>query len=284
MIKSSNDIWSEISVVNNLKFQFKYLGKDNDIPVLVAENYFKFPDKVREFLLSGHWWDTGHNDLDSVVRPGKSLFFHEEIDEWFSTPLVNPFKSLFGVNKIVLKSINGNCFNGNMPLTTAYSAFPHTDVVGDNVRDQSQVAFNINLTKGDNVKTGFWSYKGKKSRLDFSWNDQTDERKLLEDLDRSLSSDSKWFQIEDYGPYKLEDMTTMVYNSVVAYPSHFFHNPYIQPEWFIKYDRISLAAFLNIDPESLDFVDKNLDDVSYAWEFFHLDKIYDFHPKKTKTL
>lgn len=284
MIKSSNEIWEEISVVNNLRFQFKYLGKDNDIPVLVAEDYFKFPDQVKEFLLGGHWWDTGHNDLDSVVRPGKSLYFHEEIDEWFSTPLMDPLKSLFGVSKITLKSINGNCFNGNMPLDTVYSAFPHTDVVGDNVREQSQVALNINLTQGDNVKTGFWSYKGKKSRLDFSWNDRTDETKLLEELDRSLSPESKWFQIDDYGPYKLEDMVTMVYNSLVAYPSHFFHNPYVQPEWFTEYDRISLAAFLNITPESLDFAEKDLDDISYAWEFFQLDKIYDFHPKKTKTL
>ncbi len=284
MIKSSNDIWDEISVVNNLRFEFKHVGKDNDIPVLVAEDYFKFPDQVKEFLLGGHWWDTGNNDLDSVVRPGKSLYFHEEIDEWVSTPLLNPFKSLFGVNKINLKSINGNCFNGNMPLDTVYSAFPHTDVVGDNVREQSQVALNISLTQGDNFKTGFWSYKGKKSRLDFSWNDRTDETKLLEDLDKSLSPDSKWFQINDYGPYKLEDMVTMVYNSLVAYPSHFFHNPYVLPEWFTDNDRISLAAFLNIAPESLDFVEKDLDNVSYAWEFFHLDKIYDFHPKKTKTL
>ena len=50
MIKSSNDIWAEVSVVNNLKYEFRYLGKDSDIPVLVAEDFFKFPDLVKKFF------------------------------------------------------------------------------------------------------------------------------------------------------------------------------------------------------------------------------------------
>ena len=62
MIESSNQRWAEISVVNNLKYEFRHLGKDKDIPVLVAEDFFKFPDLVREFIEGGIWWSNSTND------------------------------------------------------------------------------------------------------------------------------------------------------------------------------------------------------------------------------
>ena len=46
-----------------------------------------------------------------------------------------------------------------------------------------------------------------------------------------LTDNSTWFQIDNYGPWVLEDSVDMVYNKLVAYPSHFFHNPYINRMW-----------------------------------------------------
>ena len=96
-----------------------------------------------------------------------------------------------------------------------------------------------------------------------------------------MTDNATWFQIKDYGPWVLEDTVDMVYNSMVCYPTHFFHNPYIEEGWFRDTDRITISSFLNTSPENLDFAQKDLDNISYAWEFFHLDKIHNYHPKKT---
>ena len=54
----------------------------------------------------------------------------------------------------------------------------------------------------------------------------------LESLKKSLPDNAKWFQIDDYDQYKLEEIVEMSYNSFVAYPTCFLHNPYIKEDWF----------------------------------------------------
>tara|TARA_B100001250_G_C19719076_1_gene752974 strand:+ start:179 stop:1045 length:867 start_codon:yes stop_codon:yes gene_type:complete len=285
MIKSCNDIWAEISVVNNAKWEFLFLGKNNDIPILVAKDYFKFPDKVNEFISNGHWWTNGCNNFEAIVRPGKSYYVYPEIVDWFCDPLINSIRPLFGVNQIGIKSINGNCFNGDMLINDPRSVFPHTDLAdidgNIHIEQSAHVACNINLTKSNNVKTGFWSFKGKKSWMDFSHNDRNEEAKFFESLRKSLPDNAKWFQIDDYDQYKLEEIVEMSYNSFVAYPTCFLHNPYIKEDWFNDSDRITIAGFFDILPKDLEFEQNDLGDVSYAWEFFHLDKVHNFHPKDT---
>ena len=283
MIKSCNDIWAEISVVNNAKWQFKFVGKDNDIPVLMAEDYFKFPDKVKDFLVNGHWWTNGCNNFESIIRPGKSYYVFPEIHDWFADPLINSFRPLFGVKEVGVKNISGNCFNGNMQIEDLRSVFPHTDLVENVIEDSAHFACNINLTNSDKVKTGFWSFKGKKSWLDYSHNDYNDETRFFKNLNHSLVDKPKWFQIDDYDPWKLEEIVEMGYNSFVSYPTCFLHNPYIKEDWFNDSDRVTIAAFFDIIPKDLDFEQKDLGDVSFTWEFFHLDKIHNFHPKETVT-
>ena len=89
-------------------------------------------------------------------------------------------------------------------------------------------------------------------------------------------------QIEDYGPWKFSDKVDMCYNSIVVYPSHFFHNPILKDTWFDDHDRVTISSFLNTSPSDLDFPQQDIDHISYAWEFFHLDKIHNYHPHKTK--
>ena len=284
MIESVNDRWAKISVLNNLKFEFLHLGRDKDIPVLSTQDYFKYPDLVRKFFDEGQWWSAGCNNMNEIIRPGTSLFIHPEICEFFTLPLVRPIASLLGVNRMGIISTNGNCFQSDMALKTIDSAFPHTDTMSKEFDQTAMIAYNINITKGEHIKTGFWSMNNKKSRLDFSWNDESDEQYFKNDMHRSFKNNSKWFQIDDYGPYKLETIHKMCYNSFTAYPTHFFHNPYIQPEWFKDDQRVTIAGFLDLSEKDLDFEDQHLDSVSYAWEFLHLNKVLNFHPENTKTI
>tara|TARA_B100001250_G_scaffold413120_1_gene446220 strand:- start:1392 stop:2246 length:855 start_codon:yes stop_codon:yes gene_type:complete len=281
MIESSSDIWDSICDLNNHKYEFRLLGKDKDIPVLLAEDYFKEPDKIAEFLREGQWWTNGYNKDDNVIRPGKSLHFHPEMHTWFAEPLIQPLASVLGLKEVQIGQVYGNCFNGNMELSDIHSCFPHTDFTNFDPTVSDQIAFNINLTKSDNVMTGFYSFNNLKSRLDYSWNDNMAEEEFFFEMKNSLKEDATWFHIDHYGPYRLEETIEIGYNTIIAYPTHFLHAPYIKSDWFTDTDRLTLAGFINTSPEDLDFEQKHLDDVSYAWEFFHLDKIHNYHPKKT---
>tara|TARA_X000000368_G_C22942756_1_gene672942 strand:+ start:183 stop:1052 length:870 start_codon:yes stop_codon:yes gene_type:complete len=286
MIISRSKIWEEIGVVNNAKFEFKYVGKDKDIPILIANDYLKFPDQVKDFFVNGDWWD---NQCKQDIRPGKSYLIHHDLVDWFGEPFAKSIAPLLGLKYLKTDVTFGNNFNGNMSLYNIKSAFPHFDIVSSaaissdsQYVNASHIAFNINITQSEYpVSTGFYSFNGIKSFLDFSWNTSKEENDFFDNLGHQENDRLSWFQIDDYGPWVLEDRVDMMYNSLVAYPTHFFHSPYIKPDWFTDTDRITISSFLNTMPDNLDFKQQDLDDVSYAWEFFHLDKIHGFHPKKT---
>ena len=171
-MKSASDRWQEIAVLNNLKFEFKSLGKENDIPILVAPDYFKFPDLVREYFVNGYWWD---NYSDDNVRPGKSFLIHDEVVQWFVSPFVHSMAPLFGLKHFYSECAFGNCFNGNMTLNDIRSPFPHVDItgqpddMGDRLRSSPHIACNINITESEYpVTTGFWSFNNIKTILDCS--------------------------------------------------------------------------------------------------------------------
>ena len=67
MIKDCSKIWEEVFVVNDPTFELIYFGKDKDIPIIVAKNILKYPDKVREFLSNGYWWTNGFSE--EYARP-----------------------------------------------------------------------------------------------------------------------------------------------------------------------------------------------------------------------
>jgi len=278
-MNNASKLWSEISVVNNLKFEFRM---DNNTPILVANDFWKFPDRVEEFFRNGYWWDTSFfGEPSSCIRPGLSALINPEIANWFGMPIAKALASLLGLKYIHTWSMNGNCVNGNMKLPNLECTFPHTDL--ENTDEwQPALAYNINLTKSENVKTGFWSFNGKKSRFEFDWHDRNLEKKFHKTMEKTLSQDATWFQIEDYDPWKLEHIHTMCYNSITAYPSSLFHNLYMKDNWFIDHDRITIAGFLNTSLDDLDFPDEKLEDVSFAWEFLYLDRIHNYHPKQTK--
>ena len=81
MIKPSSEIWNEISVTNNLEFEFHNLGTRHPIPIVIAKDVFKYPDKVREFLLTFPYWAT----KDIVNKMRLTLFQCSSIS--FSYPL-----------------------------------------------------------------------------------------------------------------------------------------------------------------------------------------------------
>ena len=241
-MKDANQKWKDIFVLNDLSFE----TLNEDVPVTIIKNVLKYPDQVREFLDNGYWWE---NTFDGdCSRPGKSFEFGSDIDAYFD-PLVEDFMEFYEAEDIIPIEIYGNCLNGNMNLHTVRSALPHVDTFpGDDQNEDPRmdVAFNLNLTKSDKVKTAFYSFNNKKSICDFTRLDYEDLRTCW-NIQKDIRKDKSWFLIDDnYEQYKLEFIADIEYNSMILYPSHNWHNSYIKEDWFNDEDRITFTGFFEI--------------------------------------
>ena len=241
-MRCANEKWKEIFVLNDLSFE----TLNEDIPITIVKNVLKYPEQVREFFDNGYWWG---NDYDeSCSRPGKSFEFGQNIDVYFD-PLVQDLMEYYEAEDILPIEIYGNCFNGNMNLYNVRSALPHVDTFpGDDQNEDPRmdVAFNLNLTKSDKVKTAFYSFNNKRSVCDFHKNDYEDLRTCW-DRQNNIRKETKWFLIDDeYENYKLEYIADIEYNSMILYPSHNWHNSYIKEDWFNDEDRITFTGFFEI--------------------------------------
>ncbi len=83
MLKDCSKVWKEISVVNSPTFQLRHLGKNNDIPIIIAKDIFKYPEKVKDFLSNGYWWSNGLSK--EYARGGKSMPFGGNETEYFES-------------------------------------------------------------------------------------------------------------------------------------------------------------------------------------------------------
>ena len=241
-MKDANQKWKDIFVLNDLSFE----TLNEDIPVTIIKNVLKYPDQVREFLDNGYWWE---NTFDGdCSRPGKSFEFGSNIDEYFN-PLVEDFIEFYDAEDIIPIEVYGNCLNGNMNLHTVRSALPHVDTFpGDDQNENplNDIAFNLNLTKSDKVKTAFYSFNNKKSICDFTRLDYEDLRTCW-NIQKDIRKDKSWFLVDDnYENYKLEFIADIEYNSMILYPSHNWHNSYIKEDWFNDEDRITFTGFFEV--------------------------------------
>ena len=135
-----------------------------------------------------------------------------------------------------------------MDLYTVMSYVPHVDTFpGDDQNENplNDAAFNINLTKSDKVKTAFYSFNDKKSICDFTAKDYNDLN-VITDKHHSMTP-KKWKELEDvYENYKLEYVADIEYNSMILYPSHYWHNAYIKEDWFNDTDRVTFTGFFEL--------------------------------------
>ena len=244
-IKCASEKWKEVFILNDLSFEKipESCKSKKDTPIVVAKNVLKYPEQVREFMENGYWWM--NRCINSSIRPGKSFDFGYDVGKYF-TPLVNQFIKLYNADDIIPIEFYGNCYNGNADLYTTMSYLPHVDTFpGDNQNENplNDFAFNLNLTKSDKVKTAFYSFNNKRSVCDFT-------KKDYEDLERVKNKHSEvkvkeWRKLsnENYENYKLEYIADIEYNSLILYPSHYWHGCYLKEDWFTDTDRITFTGF-----------------------------------------
>ena len=250
-MKCAAEKWNEAFILNELIFETleDSCKSIDDTPIILVKNALKYPDKVREFLDNGYWWT---NPCVEDTRPGKSFEFGTDLEN-YCDPLIDNLADYYEVDNITPIEFYANCFNGNMNLFSQMSYLPHVDTFpGDftNRNPRNDIAFNINLTKSDKVKTAFYSFNGKRSVCDFTANDYGDLKKVTK-KQKSKIFNMKWRESgeNEYENYKLEYVADIDYNSMILYPSHYWHNSYIKEDWFIDEDRITLTGFFEPDFE-----------------------------------
>ena len=247
-MKCVSEEWKEAFVVNELSFEplKDSCTLDGDTPIIVAKDVLKYPEQVREFMENGYWWENG-GDIE-CVRPGKSFDFGPNTEIYF-IPLVEQFRKFYNADELIPIEFYGNCYNGDMNLYSPMSYIPHVDTFpGDDQNENplNEVAFNMNLTKSDKVKTCFYSFNGKKSICEFTAKDYADYRSVSNK--QGFVEAEKWREIggDEYENYKLEYVADIDYNSLILYPSHYWHNAYMKEDWFIDEDRITFTGFFEL--------------------------------------
>ena len=249
-MKCASERWKEIFFVNELSFEPL---KDScvyasDIPIYISRNVLKYPEQVKEFMENGYWWWNG--GLEESIRPGKSFEFGDQflVQNYF-LPLIEELIKFYDAQDVIPIEFYGNCYNGNKDLYSTMAYLPHTDTYPDADQDLdidplNDYAFNLNLTESDKVKTAFYSFNNKRSICDFTKKDHDDFEIVREKHESIEVKDWKKELVdEDYENFRLEYIANIDYNSMILYPSHYWHSCYLKEDWFTDIDRITFTGF-----------------------------------------
>ena len=244
-MKCASEKWKEVFILNDLSFEeiTQSCKSNKDIPIIAAKNVLKYPEQVREFMENGYWWM--NRCLNSSIRPGKSFDFGFDVKGYFN-PLINQFVKFYHADDIEPIEFYGNCYNGDADLYTTMSYLPHVDTfpgADEDINPLDDFAFNLNLTKSDKVKTAFYSFNNKKSVCDFTMEDFKDFERVKKRHKKIKSKDWKKLSNENFENYQLEYIADIEYNSLILYPSHYWHSVYIKEDWFTDTDRITFTGF-----------------------------------------
>lgn len=268
MIFSFEHDWKKYTEVNNTVVESIDYGIGK---VLIVNDFLKYPDKLLDLCKKLSFYTSSTKD---IIRPGKSFPLYPDYLNNYGINIGNFLSKTLGCFDVNFSDIIVNCFNGDMKTWYEY---PHTDVVDfDTSKSNSHIAGNIGLTPENKSGTGFWSFNDKISILDMNVSEFYDYKNFFSSViyeNTSTNQPKKWRQIINEGPWKLEFICPLEYNSYVLYSSTNFHSLYMNPEWYIDKDRISIATFIDVTPNDINHSEFN-DFHKQIWNNLKLDTIF----------
>jgi hypothetical protein len=270
MIESIDSKWKKYTTINNQNFEIIDHGIGKTV---VFKDFLKYPDKFKSLLESFPYFE--NNDNGFVPRPGKSFGFYWTSQQVLSNFIGSSIASIFNDPEIEFQCTDFyvNCFNGDMK---ANHINPHFDIVPSDFNFTQPtmptcIVSNLGLTKNMKGGTGFWSFKGKTCLYDIGQEDGEEFMKFISEI----KCNGNWEQITNIGDLKLEYIVPMDYNSLVVYSPAVLHNPYIENDWFLSEDRLSLASFYKITDMLLQKLKFNQSTDKNLFDGLHLDKLYE---------
>jgi Family of unknown function (DUF6445) len=227
---------------DNIEIQFLQGGQNNNHTILIIDNFLKNPEYLISILESfpieknsTHWW--GHQLPFDWKFPKLRNAVNFLAREYFNVTHVKDVSSEIALQFNLVPG-NKDAWNSNM--------VPHID--------QAVVAGSIFLNDDKDCRGGTGFYKHKKSNIDYeiSYVDETfketahywainETYKLIKEHDHIVTFDSRKINADDW---ELQFIAEAKYNRFVMHPSYIFHAPYIEKDWYLNKERISLAVFV----------------------------------------
>lgn len=240
---SYNIVDTELIELNeNLELQVLNVGINKNHTILVIDDFLKNPHDLLSILKSypieknsTHWW--GHqlpSDLEFIrIRNSVNYFAREFFNVTHVKNVVDNIAFQFN-----LVPGNKEAWNSHM--------VPHID--------QAFVAGSIFLNDDRDCKGGTGFYKHKKSNIDYevSYVDENfketahywainETYKSIKERDHTITFDSSKIDREEWELYFIAEAK---FNRFIMHPSYIFHAPYIERDWYLDNERVSLAMFV----------------------------------------
>lgn len=252
MVNKVTKDWIKYTEVNNTKYEVVRFGSNGQGKVLIVEDFLKYPDQFYNLVKDFPFFD----NIFSGAMSGQGFTFPKIHTNSHGKFLIDSLSKIFGTTDVHLDLMSIACMNGGMET---YSYHPHVDLcfsfdldqdVEEIIRGSNNIASNIGLTKGMNVGTAMWSYKGKCSILEMTNEEVVDFVTAIKfNHDGPLLN---WKLLEEDENWKIEFLCPLSYNTWIIYPTFQIHAPYLDENWFTDSDRITSASFIKIKTENLD--------------------------------
>ena len=240
---SYNIIDSKLIEVNeNFNIERINVGINNNHTILIIDDFLKNPYDLISILKTypieidvTHWW--GHQLYQELKFPHIRNTLNELAIKYFDVTHVT---DVFGEIALQFNLVPGNKESWNSQMV------PHVD--------KAHVAGSIFLNEDVDCRGGTAFYKHKKSNIDYEIsyiNSDFKETahywainetyKLIKENDYVVNFDSKQIDSEDWELYFIANAK---FNRFIMHPSYIFHAPYIEKDWYLNKERISLAMFI----------------------------------------
>lgn len=240
---SYNIVDTELIEINDeLELQLISCGINKNHTILIIDNFLKNPNDLLSILKSypieknsTHWW--GHQLPHDLKFPRIRNSVNFLAKEYFN---ITHVKDVFSEIVLQFNLVPGNKESWNSHMV------PHID--------QAFVAGSLFLNDDVDCKGGTGFYKHKKSNIDYEMSYVDEEfketahywaigetYKLIKEHDHVVTFDSREINKEDW---ELQFIVESKFNRFIMHPSYIFHAPYVEKDWYVNNERVSLAMFL----------------------------------------
>jgi len=231
-----------IEINKDFNIEIVNIGINNLHTILIIDDFLKNPYDLLSILQSypieideTHWW--GHKIDPQLKFPNIRNTLNELAIKYFD---ITHIESVFDEIALQFNLVPGNKQSWNSQMV------PHID--------KAYVAGSIFLNEDVDCRGGTAFYKHRNSNIDYEIsyvNPAFKETahywaigqtyKTIKKNDYIINFNSKEINSKEWELYFIANAK---FNRFIMHPSYIFHAPYIEKDWYLNKERVSLAMFI----------------------------------------
>lgn len=226
---------------------FQEIGSQRT-PVLIMDDFYRSPERVREFFLSSPapiWKTNGtsRNFLD-YYDCRQSVAVKYGLDPLFMS-LEFIVKEAFSVDVRFNRVVSSNLFQLIADQPPGTNAHPHHDVTLGHANEEMTAAFNVLvfLNTDEECRGGTAFYRHVETGLECLPGEWLAARDFEREYLSGGQSEADNYWLAHRGMWEPIGQATMKFNRLVVFPGHLFHGAWHEPGWFKDYPRITQVFF-----------------------------------------